>query len=86
MKQYWNEGSFVPDVDGSIIFIVQSAPTSWDEAILLKITDDSSNSKTLWRRDLSLDDARTLRAILDDAISHQEKMVELEKQENKDAV
>ena len=86
MKQYWNEGSFVPDADGSIIFYVQSAPTSWDEIILLKITDDSYNSKTLWRRDLSLNDAKTLRALLDDAIRHHEAMIEISKQEEKDAV
>ena len=85
MKQYWNEGSFVPDKEPDSVMYVTSAPTSWDEPISLKKTDcEMHKPKVFYHQTLTLSDAKILRSMLDDAIRHQERMIELAKQEEED--
>lgn len=75
MSQYWKENSLAIADDDNIIWI-QSAVKSHDEPIVLRFTSCDIDPKkvTHIRRNLTLNEAKSLVAMLQDIVEHQEKM------------
>lgn len=79
MKQFWKELSFVPDKDMEDVIYVQSAPSGWDEPVVIKITDcEAKNPEVKVRYALNLTDVQTLIALLQEAEIHQLEMQRLQ--------